>query len=136
MQIQQIRDKEFRRVLAIRKENEYNLDIGMSGTVGTLVVMRGSSVIYGNVGDCLACLSRNSPAGTFEANFTNESMILTKPYHQPEDMTEKMRIFRRKGEIRGMDNNKNKEAEKVEPAVPVSTEDQDAEEEIEEKQDF
>lgn len=108
----------------------------MSGTVGTLVVLRGASVIYGNVGDCLACLSRNNPAGTFEANFTNESMILTKPFHQPEDMTERMRIFRRKGEIRGMVDNKNKEQENKEPAAQVATEDQDAEAEVEEKQDF
>ena len=125
-------------MLAIRKENEYNIDIGMSGTVGTLVIMRGSSVIYGNVGDCLACLSRNSPVGTYEANFTNESMILTKPYHQPEDMSEKMRIFRRKGEIRGMVDIKSKEESKEKSAKAAGDEEEDYqdEEEMEEKPDF
>lgn len=102
VQVQKIRDDEFNRVMAIRRENEYDLDIGMSGTSGTIVIIKDNNhVFYGNVGDSLACLSIFQPPGTVDSLYKNNKMILTQPFHLPEDTTEKMRIYRHKGEVRG-----------------------------------
>lgn len=64
----------------MRRENEYDVDIGMSGTSGTLVIVKDNAVCYANVGDSLACLSRQLSQGSLD-NYTNDSMILTKPFH-------------------------------------------------------
>mmetsp|Transcript_11252 Transcript_11252/g.17045 ORF Transcript_11252/g.17045 Transcript_11252/m.17045 type:complete len:87 (+) Transcript_11252:486-746(+) len=58
MQIKRIRDKEFVTRLASRDESEYNIDISMSGTTCSLVIIIGENVFVGFVGDSLVCISR------------------------------------------------------------------------------
>ena len=88
------------RKLAIRDQNEYNIDIGMSGCGCTLVIIYGNLIFHGFVGDNLVCLSKMLTA-TSDLNTTNNDMILTKPFHLPTEEKEQVRIYRRKGEIRG-----------------------------------
>jgi len=75
--VQKIRDEEFKRRLKIRDEREYNIDIGMSGTSCTLVVMIEDMVYYGYVGDSLICLSKVM-AGNAAENTLNNDLILNK----------------------------------------------------------
>jgi len=72
----------------------------MSGTSGTLVIMMGDHVYYGYVGDSLICISKIM-AGNASENTLNNDLIVTKNYHLPSDFKEKMRIYRRRGEVRG-----------------------------------
>jgi len=98
--VQKIRDAEFKRRLTIRDENEYNIDIGMSGTSCTIVILMGDMVYYGYIGDSLICLSKVM-TGNANENTLNNDLILTKVNHLPFEFKEKMRIYRRRGEVRG-----------------------------------
>ena len=98
--VQKIRDEEFKRRLTLRDENEYNIDIGMSGTSATIVVLIGDMIYYGFIGDTLICLSKVM-AGNASENTLNNDLILTKASHMPSDFKEKMRVYRRRGEVRG-----------------------------------
>lgn len=73
----------------------------MSGTTCTLVIIIGSMIYYGYVGDSLACYlkKKNNFA---EQNIKNHHHILTWPIHLPDDPTEKYRIFKKKGEMRSL----------------------------------
>jgi len=42
----------------MRGRNEYNVDIGLSGTSATLIIIFNNTIYYGYVGDSLACLSK------------------------------------------------------------------------------
>lgn len=42
----------------MRQRNEYNVDIGLSGTSATLIIIFNNTIYYGYVGDSLACLSK------------------------------------------------------------------------------
>ena len=105
--VQSIRDEEFKRRLQIRNEEEYNLDIGMSGTSCSLVIMMDDSIHFGYVGDSLICISKIM-AGNASENTMNNDLILNKYYHDPSNFKEKMRIYRRRGEVRGEALNKKK----------------------------
>ena len=84
----------------IRDKDEYNIDIGMSGTSCTLVVMIDDMVYYGYIGDSLICLSKVM-SGNASENTSNNDLIVSKSFHMPSDVNEKMRIYRRRGEVRG-----------------------------------
>lgn len=59
----------------MRDDREYNLDIGMSGTSCSLVIMIGNNVYYGFVGDSLICLSKVL-SGNQNINCLNNEFIL------------------------------------------------------------
>lgn len=71
----------------------------MSGTTATLVIIYDGVIYYGWVGDSMACLSKPMNACS-QKNIQNNELILTLPIHTPMDQHEKMRIYRKKGEIR------------------------------------
>ena len=82
----------------MRKRNEYAIDIGLSGTTATLIVILNNIIYYGYVGDSLACLSKE---GIMNYDMiTNSSLVITQPFHLPDEPKEKLRIYRKKGEIR------------------------------------
>lgn len=97
---QQIRDEELNSKLRRRNPNEYNIDIGMSGTSCTLCIMIEDQIFYGFIGDSLMCLSKLL-LGNANENTLNNDLIVTKQIHMPSNQDEKMRIFRRRGEVRG-----------------------------------
>jgi len=82
--VQKIRDEEFKRRLKIREESEFNIDIGMSGTSCTLVVMIEDMVYYGYIGDSLICLSKVL-AGNASENTLNNDLIVSKQFHMPDE---------------------------------------------------
>jgi serine/threonine protein phosphatase PrpC len=101
-----LRIKEFQKQIKIREENEYNCDIGMSGTSCTLVILKNEFIYHAHVGDSLACLSKIFVNRVHESNCLNDSLILTLPIHTPNNAMEHMRIYNHKGEIRGNENYK------------------------------
>ena len=44
--------------MAIRDPSEYKIDIGMSGTTCTLILIIHNHIYYAYVGDSLACISK------------------------------------------------------------------------------
>lgn len=86
--------------IALRNGTEYDIDIGMSGCSCTLVIIIGKKIYYGFVGDTLLCLSKVLTSVS-EKNTTNYDLIVTKPWHVPDDLKEKMRIYKHHGEVRG-----------------------------------
>ena len=92
---------DFRKSLALRDPEEKNIDISMSGTTGTIVIMIDTMIYYGWVGDSLVCLSRQLDNACSQKNLINNDFILTKPYHTPDMDREKHRIYKYKGEVRG-----------------------------------
>lgn len=83
-----------------RDAKEYDIDIGMSGTTCTLIILLDGIMYYGFVGDSMACMSKVLTA-TSDQNTLNNDLILTKPLHIPTNIGEKMRIYSKKGEVRG-----------------------------------
>ena len=82
----------------MRQRNEYSVDIGLSGTTATLVIILNNTIYYGYVGDSLACLSKE---GFMNYDIiTNSSMVITQPFHFPDEPKEKLRIYGQGGEIR------------------------------------
>lgn len=100
-QIKRVREQEFRRALAGRDPEEHQLDIGMSGTTGTIVIILDQNIYYGWVGDSLLCMSRQLDNACSKKILTNNDFILTKPLHVPCQEREKHRIYKFKGEVRG-----------------------------------
>lgn len=50
------------------------------------------------MGDSLACLSKE---GIMNYDMiTNSSLVITQPFHLPDEPKEKLRIYRKEGEIR------------------------------------
>ena len=72
----------------------------MSGTTCTLVILLDGIMYYGFVGDSMACMSKVLTA-TSDQNTLNNDLIVTKPLHIPGNISEKMRIYSKKGEVRG-----------------------------------
>lgn len=83
-----------------RDAKEYDIDIGMSGTTCTLIILLDGVMYYGFVGDSMACMSKVLTA-TSDQNTLNNDLIITKPLHIPTNVSEKMRIYSKKGEVRG-----------------------------------
>lgn len=82
----------------MRQRNEYNVDIGLSGTSATLIIILNNNIYYGYVGDSLACLSKE---GFMNYDIiTNSSLVITQPFHFPDEPKEKLRIYSKGGEIR------------------------------------
>lgn len=52
-----IKEMEVRKRLKTRNEDEFNIDIGMSGTTATLVIIIDDMIYYGWVGNSLCCIS-------------------------------------------------------------------------------
>lgn len=99
-QILQLSNEEFERKIQIRNKKEYEVDIGMSGTTCTLAIIIDGVVYYGFIGDSLMCLSKIMTQN-MDQNTTQTELIITKPIHFPVLPSEKMRIYKHKGEIRG-----------------------------------
>jgi hypothetical protein len=78
----------------------------MSGTSCTLVIIIGNLIYYGFLGDSLLCLSKVFNAVS-EKNTTNYDLVISKPWHVPDNPSEKMRIYRSRGEVRGFNPPKN-----------------------------
>ena len=78
--VQKIRDKEFLRRLNIRNDSEYNIDIGLSGTSCSIIIVIGDMVYFGYIGDSLICLSK-SMVGNAAENTLNNDLLLTKESH-------------------------------------------------------
>ena len=53
-----IKEEEYMRRIAYRNPEEYDVDIGMSGSSCTLVIMIGSVIYFGFVGDSLVAISK------------------------------------------------------------------------------
>ena len=95
--------KEFKKHIKTREEEEYNVDIGISGCCCTLVIIKNEFIFHAHVGDSLAALSKIFVNEVHEKNYLNDYMILTKPIHVPSNTNELMRIYSKKGEVRGID---------------------------------
>ena len=99
-QVQHISNIEFKKRIKRRSAKEYDIDIGMSGCTCTLAIIIDKTVYYGFIGDSLMCLSRRMN-DNMELNTKNNELIMTKPFHLPNEPTERIRIFNSKGEVRG-----------------------------------
>jgi len=95
-----------------RKPCEFEVDIGMSGTTCTLVIIVNSIVYYGFIGDSLLCISKVMTQN-IDQNTTNDDYIVTKPIHVPSMPKEKMRIYSFRGEVRGRQETKKKKKDKL-----------------------
>lgn len=94
---------EVRRRVKMRDEEEFKIDIGMSGTTATLVIIFDDMIYYGWVGNSLCCISS-------KLNGKQEKLpeVLTYPFHTPINTGEKIRIYNiNKGEVRSNKNFKN-----------------------------
>ena len=101
VQKQQIqREEQLKQRIRNRDKQEYDVDIGMSGTTCTLIILLDGIMYYGFVGDSMACMSKVLTA-TSDQNTLNNDLIVTKPLHIPTNISEKMRIYSKKGEVRG-----------------------------------
>ena len=98
--LKRIANEKYLKRIAQRNEQEYDIDIGMSGCSCTLVIIIGNTIYYGFVGDTLLCLSKVLTAVS-EKNTTNYDLVVTKPWHLPDEMKEKMRVYKHHGEVRG-----------------------------------
>ena len=58
MQMARIKEEEYTRRIALRNMEEYEVDIGMSGTSCTLVIMIANTIYFGFVGDSLVAVSK------------------------------------------------------------------------------
>ena len=96
-----IETEKYLKRIAHRQSEEYDVDIGMSGCSCTLVVIIGCRIFYGFIGDTLLSLSKVLTAVS-EKNTTNYDLIITKPWHVPDNSSEKMRIYSQRGEVRGV----------------------------------
>jgi hypothetical protein len=72
----------------------------MSGTSCTLVIMIGNMIYFGFVGDSLVAVSKYLNQ-TNDKNTSNMDYIITKPWHVPDNTSEKIRIYKNRGEVRG-----------------------------------
>jgi muramoyltetrapeptide carboxypeptidase LdcA involved in peptidoglycan recycling len=101
-----LKEEEYMRRVAYRNLDEYQVDIGMSGTSATLVIIIQNTIYYGFVGDSLVAVSKFSSPTSEKTNDSSSSkdvdMIITKPWHTPENCHEKNRIYKHKGEVRGI----------------------------------
>jgi hypothetical protein len=79
-----IKEEEYMRRIAHRNQEEYDIDVGMSGTSCTLVLIIGNTVYFGFVGDSLVAVSKYLNQVS-DQNTTNLDLILTKPWHTPEN---------------------------------------------------
>ena len=122
IQIQNIRDKEYERRAAIRNRNEYKIDIGMSGTTCTLIIIIHNMVYYGFVGDSLACFTKKR-SNFAEQNARNHHYIITWPIHIPDNPGEEKRIYKNKGEVRNVPGHQ----QKIKPKKQVDEDDHLAE---------
>lgn len=77
-------NEKYLRRIARRSEQEYDIDIGMSGCSCTLVIIIGNSIYYGYIGDTLLALSKVMTA-VGEKNTTNYDLVVTKPWHLPDE---------------------------------------------------
>lgn len=53
-----IKEEEYMRRIAYRNLEEYEVDIGMSGTSCTLIIVIGATIYFGFVGDSLVAVSK------------------------------------------------------------------------------
>ena len=53
-----IKEEEYMRRIAYRNLEEYEIDIGLSGTTCTLIIIVGDIIYYGFVGDSLLTMSK------------------------------------------------------------------------------
>lgn len=96
-QMRRIKALEVRRRLRTRSEDEFNIDIGMSGTTATLIIIIDDTIYYGWVGNSLCCLSSK-----LHGKQEKLPEVLTYPFHTPTNVGEKIRIYNiNKGEVRG-----------------------------------
>jgi hypothetical protein len=95
-----IKEEEYMRRIAYRNLEEYEIDIGLSGTTCTLLIIIGDTIYFGFVGDSLLTISKfmNSASDKYAKN---KDHIITSPWHVPSETNEKNRIYRSKGEVRG-----------------------------------
>ena len=70
----------------------------MSGTTCTLAIIIDKDVYFGHIGDSLMCISKR----VLHNALKNNELIVTKPWHTPTLMKERVRIYNNKGEVRGV----------------------------------
>lgn len=58
VQMARVKEEEYMRRVAFRNIEEYEVDIGMSGTSCTLVIVIGNYIYFGFVGDSLVAVSK------------------------------------------------------------------------------
>ena len=98
-----IKAMEVRKRLKTRNEDEFNIDIGMSGTTATLVIIIDDMIYYGWVGNSLCCISSK-----LYGKQEKLPEVLTYPFHTPVNQGEKIRIYNiNKGEVRSKQDYKN-----------------------------
>ena len=83
------RKEDINDILAAKVKDE-NFDIALSGTSATLVIKVGTKIVVGWVGTTRVAIHKDD--GTF--------YWLTKANHRPNEISEKIRIYRHRGEIR------------------------------------
>ena len=101
VQMARLKEEDYHRRVAYRNLEEYEVDIGMSGTSCTLLIIVGDTVYYGFVGDSLVAISKFLNSSNDNKNISNMDYIITKPWHVPDNLQEKMRIYKNRGEVRG-----------------------------------
>lgn len=100
LQMARIKEEEYTRRIAYRNLEEYEIDIGMSGTTCTLLIIIGDTIYFGFVGDSLVAVSKYMNSVS-DKNALNKDFIITKPWHVPIEAHEKNRIYKHRGEVRG-----------------------------------
>ena len=100
LQMARIKEEEYMRRIAYRNLEEYEIDIGLSGTTCTLIIIVGDIIYYGFVGDSLLTMSKFMNTAS-DKHAQNKDHIITKPWHDPSEAHEKNRIYRCRGEVRG-----------------------------------
>ena len=80
-----LKEEDYMRRVAFRNLKEYEVDIGMSGTSCTLVIIIGDTVYYGFVGDSLVSISKFYNSNSAAETLSNMELICTKPWHVPEN---------------------------------------------------
>ena len=120
LQMARIKEEEYMRRIAFRNLEEYEIDIGMSGTTCTLLIIIGDMIYFGFVGDSLLAISKFMNTAS-DKHAQNNDHIITKPWHVPEESHEKNRIYRCKGEVRGERPKKQKKAAIIEMGEDILT---------------
>lgn len=100
LQMARVKEEDYMRRIAYRNLEEYEIDIGMSGTTCTLLLIIGDMIYFGFVGDSLLAISKFMNSAS-DKHALNKDHIITKPWHVPEESHEKNRIYRCRGEVRG-----------------------------------